>query len=610
MRRLRDGGRLLGVALVVLFVVLIPFGLEDYRLYQLGLVGTYAIALVGLVVVVGRGGMITVGHSALFAIGAYTTAILMAKASIPWPLAVVAGALLAAACGWLFAVPATRLRGHNLAIVTLALGLALPQVLNRFSGLTGGSTGLEAPQVGVPVSGVTKDQWLFWVVVAVVALGLWGARELLRGPIGRALVAARDHELAAASMGVPVARLRANAFATGALYAGLGGGAYVLIVGFVSPESFTITLAILMLTGVVVGGVEALAGAVLGAIFIEFVPVWISSVSQRVPPDVVYGVVLLALLTLAPAGLAGLLVTLARRARHPRGAAAVEGAPPPPPPPPPGLAPAAGPVAAAPAGAGGEALLRVEGLTVRHGGVTALDDVSLAVPTGAVCGVIGPNGAGKTTLFNTVTGLQAASGGRIVFDGRSILGRPAHELARLGMSRTFQELALFSSLTVRQNVLVGLHAGVRSWFVPTAVRTPRVRRDERALLERADWALEFVGLSADADASVDALDAERRKRLEIGRALAGRPRLLLLDEPAAGLERDELTRLAGLLRRIGQELGTTLLLVEHEMAFLMPLCSMVAVLDFGRVIATGTPDAVRRDSRVIDAYLGSGMVPA
>ena len=249
-------------------------------------------------------------------------------------------------------------------------------------------------------------------------------------------------------------------------------------------------------------------------------------------------------------------------------------------------------------------LLAVEGVTVRFGGVTALDGVSFRVGRGKICGVIGPNGAGKTTLFNCISRLYQPSAGDILFEGQAISGVARHRLAKLGVARTFQNLALFATMSVRENVRVGAHAFARGGFLAHAVAAPFARRAEREIADSADALIAECRLDSVADRLVGELPFGVRKRVELARALAVSPKLLLLDEPAAGLNHEEVDGLAGEIRRIRDKRGTAVLLVEHHMNLVMRISDQVVALDFGRLIADGTPDEVRAHPEVIRAYLG------
>lgn len=252
------------------------------------------------------------------------------------------------------------------------------------------------------------------------------------------------------------------------------------------------------------------------------------------------------------------------------------------------------------------ALLSVKDITVRFGGIVALDSVSFDVPRNKVCGLIGPNGAGKTTLFNCLSRLYQYQSGDLLFDGESITQTPVHAMSKIGVGRTFQNLAMFRTMTVRQNVMVGAHARSKGGFIGTMLKTPAVRAEEKQLVEDADALLSYLKLAEFADRAVGDLSFGTQKRVEFARALASKPKMLLLDEPAAGLNHTELSDLADFIRTVRDDMGITVLLVEHHMSLVMDVSDWIVVLNFGKKIAEGTPEEIQRNPEVIRAYLGDG----
>jgi len=487
-------------------------------------------------------------------------------------LAVLIGMAVGAAAALLLGLPTMRLRGVFLAIATLGFAEAV-RILMLNQEWTGGANGLPVPRVVTPA--------IAWL--ALILVGYWFWRM---GPsrYGRALAAIREDELAARAMGVDVGRHRLAAFVTAGAVAGLYGVLWAYYVRLIAPEDFNFAAAIDGLVTAFVGGSTLFLGPLLGSGFLTLVPElqrWFGIEAGWIRPFLA-GVLLLAVILFLPGGLAGLIP---RRTRVPAPAEEDEAA---------GRAhPERGAVVA-----------ELVGVSKEYGGVHAVADVDLELRGGEVVGLIGPNGAGKTTLVNLITGIVPPSAGRITVLGVDATRLPMHRIAAAGVSRTFQHSKLFDRLTVLENVLVGTHLVARPTFLRRLFWLPSAWRDEFAARRRAAACLRRVGLLDRAGDRAAALSYGDQRRLEIARALAADPSLLILDEPAAGMNQVEAEELTELITGLARD-GLTILLIEHNVGMVLRICDRIVVLDFGAVLATGTPDEIAADPEVVDAYLGS-----
>jgi branched-chain amino acid transport system permease protein len=594
---------------VVLAVVLAVFPLvASGNLVNIGVYALiYGLAAIGLSLLMGLAGQVSLGQAAFFAVGAYTHAILLTKYEMPGPLAALAGVLAAMLVALLVGLPLLRLRGHFLALATLGLGIIVSVVVRELeiTGGTSGIFGIAKPEINGRV--YDSPQEFFWLLSPVVLIGLLLARNLTRSRTGRALSAVNDSEVAAECLGVNTFALRLRVFVLSGGYAGLAGVFYAYWLAVVSPEAAGFEVSVQLLLMVVLGGLGTVWGAITGAVAVQALDEGMRDLIPRVVPGatgevqlVGFGVVLVLLIVLLPGGLAQLAGMVTGRLRSGRGRDA-------------GAEPAAKP-ADEPAGslsdllagrglpAPGSDVLRVRGLTKRYGGVTAVDDVDLDVQAGEILALIGPNGAGKTTCFNMVSGVLAPTAGTVEVLGTRVEGRKPHVIAALGATRTFQNLQVFGSSTVLGNVAVARHLRSRAG-VPRGMFA-LARGEERDIDHAARLAVSALGLSADADRPVKDLPFGRQRLVEVARALALAPAVLLLDEPMAGLSGTERAELSDLLRRT-RAAGVAVVLVEHDVDAVMALADRVAVLDDGRLIALGPPAEVRRDPAVIAAYLGT-----
>ena len=565
------------------------------ELVNLGLISL--IVVVGLNYITGYCGQINFGQAAFWGIGAYVTAYLTLKGLSFWfalPLAALATGLFSLLLG----VPTLKLRAYYLAMATIAFGEIIQLVLIHWEPVTGGTSGLRNVP-GVSIAGYKLSGHLqhYYFLLAWCALALGLALRVRASKLGRAMIALRDSEIAAEVAGVDTVRVKMLAFALSSIYAGIAGGLYVTYVNYVSPDLFSNAQAVLFFTMLVVGGTGSAVGAVIGTAVLTALPEALRFLKEWYM--VLYGVGVILMIVFLPEG----IVSLASRVRVRRGAGPAGGVPRSPAVA--AMAPPATPTTPAEpmVQAAGTALLQVNGVTQRFGGLVALDNVSLTVRRGTVHAVIGPNGSGKTTFLNVLSGAYTPQAGSVLLDGGELLGRRPNAIAHAGMSRTFQNIRLYKSLTVLENVMVGGACRTHAGILDILVGTRRRDVEENAMREQALHALDFVGLADVAARPAASLAYAQQRLLEIARAVATGPSILLLDEPAAGMNPQEAATLMRTIRAL-RDRGITVIFVEHNVKLVMGVSDCVTVFDFGRKIAEGTPAEVQAAPEVIAAYLG------
>lgn len=590
---------------LLLAVVLAVFPMvASTNLINLGVyILIFTIAAIGLSLLMGLAGQVSLGHAAFFAVGAYTQAILVTRYDVHMLLAIPVSVFAAMLLALLVGLPLLRLRGHFLALATLGLGIIVTVVVREleFTGGTSGIYGIPKPDLGGRVYNTPAEY--FWLLAPVVLVSLALAAKLTRSRTGRALGAVNDSEVAAECLGVNTFTLRLRVFVIAAGYAGLAGVFYAHWLAVVSPEAANFPLSVSFLLMVVLGGLGTVWGAFTGAIVVEVLDEGMRDLIPHLIPGASgevqllgFGVVLVLVVILMPGGLAQLWNTLlhrlGRRTVDPGAEDPVDKA----------LGPELDALLAeADVPEPGSTVLQVQGVTKRYGGVTALSELDLHVEAGEIVALIGPNGAGKTTAFNIITGVMAPTDGQVQVRDRAVTGSQPHVVAGLGATRTFQNLQVFGSATVLGNIKVARHLRSRAGVVRGMLGLDRA--EEKAIAEDSDRVLTAVGLAHQADRPVSALSFGQQRQVEVARALALAPTVLLLDEPMAGLSAAERAHLSAMLRRV-REAGIAVLLVEHDVGAVMALADRVAVLDDGLLIALGSPPEVRANPAVVAAYLG------
>ncbi|MFC4775799.1 ATP-binding cassette domain-containing protein [Paenibacillus sp. GCM10023252] len=613
--------RLAAGAGAALLLAAAPLVADVYYLNLLFMIGIYVMTCTGLNILVGYCGIVSIGHAGLMAAGAYVSAILTTNHGFSFWLAAAAGVAVSLVVGIVIAIPTIRAGGVYLSMITIAFGIVVSEVLMRWDSFSGGPLGIS----GIPkpaVGGYTFTlTGMYELVLFLAVISLLVMRNLRRSSWGRAMMASKENEIAAASLGIRKLPVQAAGFALSAVLAGLAGACYAHANSYISPDTFHFQTSVQLVLIVILGGAGRLIGPVIGAVILVFLPELLDMEKLRLA---LYGAIMFIVLYVMPKGIAGTIADVAVvwvRKRYPnglsggswigrgrgergggdggvRGGSSVvreRGA---------GLTGqgASSSYQGPPlVGAKGKISLTAARVDMRFGGLHALRQVKLDVKPGTVHSLVGPNGAGKTTMLNVISGLYTPSGGEFLLDGARYAPRSLSHASELGIARTFQHSRLFKELTVLENVMTGMSSSGN--LAASLLRTPAVRRREREMLARAHAYLDLIGYTGERRATADQLPYGYQRLVEIARALASSPRLLLLDEPAAGMTSEEIEQLESVLRKLRAQ-GLTIILIEHHMDFVQRVSDTITVLDFGEVIADGKPQDVMSHPRVIGAYLG------
>lgn len=538
MTRTKKSAALLKILVIAAILILLPIVTPNMYIMQIiNMIGIYIILGIGINVLTGYTGQLSLGQAAFFGIGAYTAALMNTRAGLQFIPCLLGSVVVTAFFGVVLAIPALKVKGSYLALLTMGFGEVVRIVMINWTPVTNGTAGVLGIQSPV-IFGFSFDtlKKYYFLILLFVLLGLAYESIIIRTRTGRAFIAIREDNEAAELTGIDVTAYKIKAFVLSAVYCGVAGCLYAMMIKYVSPDTFVSNTSSVILWTAIVGGFGTVIGPVLGGIIMQVLPEALRFLGDwRL---VVYGVILLVVILRFP------------------------------------------------------------------GGLTAVDGVNLKVEENQICALIGPNGAGKTTVFNMITGAYQVTSGDVVFNSESICGKKPHQIVEKGIARTFQNIRLFKSATVLENVMTGFHCKTKTGMFNVIFNYRKCMQEEAECREKALEILRFLGLEDVKNLEARNIPYGHQRLLEIGRALATSPKLLLLDEPAAGMNSQEKKELVNTIRKIRDTYHLAVLLVEHDMELVMGISENITVINFGRPIACGTAEEIQSNNDVIEAYLG------
>ena len=582
------------VIYIALFSLIDAGVINPYYAGILILVGINVIMTISLNLTTGFLGELALGHAGFMSVGAFTAGILTKamvehwgwEAGMSLPISLLGGGILAAAMGLLIGIPALRLKGDYLAIITLGFGEIIRVIIQNME-ITGGAAGISR----IPRVNNFSITYFTMVAIVIVLFTLGRSRH------GRAIISIRENAVASESTGVSTTYYKIFAFTLAAFFAGIAGGLYAHYVGRISASSFDFNKSIEYLVMVVLGGMGSFTGSIISATVLTLLPEMLREFSDY--RLLMYSIILIVMMLFRPRGLMGTaefsLVqvwnAIAKKFHFKKRERAVQ----------------LPDVPRYDVGEDDEPVLRTENLGIRFGGLQAAENVNISLKDNEIVGLIGPNGAGKTTLFNMLTGVYVPTEGDIELLGKSILKKKTYQIVSAGIARTFQNIRLFRSMTVLENIKVAFHSRMRYSAATGIFRLPQYAREEQGIDIRARELLRVFNMEDTANTRADSLPYGQQRKLEICRALATNPKVLLLDEPAAGMNPIETKELMETISLIRDRFSVAVLLIEHDMKLVMGVCERIYVLSYGRIIAEGTPREIADNPEVIEAYLGKSQ---